>query len=92
MRTLRTAVILVLAIALPAAVLVAVLQDSLEVYKRGDDATALEKLRALVEQGDTDAQLRLGIMYAKGTGVPQDFAEAVNWYRLAAEKGDADTT
>lgn len=26
-------------------------------------------------------------MYEKGHGVPQDYAEAVKWYRLVAEKG-----
>ena len=29
-------------------------------------------------------------MYRRGQGVPQDYAEAVKWYRLAAEQGDAD--
>ena len=28
-------------------------------------------------------------MYAKGEGVPQNYAEAAKWYRLAAEQGDA---
>ena len=28
-------------------------------------------------------------MYADGRGVPQDDAEAIQWYRLAAEQGDA---
>ena len=28
-------------------------------------------------------------MYYKGQGVPQDDAEAVKWYRLAADQGDA---
>ena len=28
-------------------------------------------------------------MYGNGNGVPQDDAEAVKWYRLAAEQGDA---
>ena len=28
-------------------------------------------------------------MYENGQGVPQDKAEAVEWYRLAAEQGDA---
>ena len=99
MRALRTAVVLVLALALPAAVLVAVLQASLEVYNRGDnatalqvspevykrgaDATALGKLRALAEQGDAGAQSRLGIMYTKGTGVPQNVVLAHMWLNLA---------
>ena len=28
-------------------------------------------------------------MYANGQGVPEDDAEAVRWYRLGAEQGDA---
>jgi len=28
-------------------------------------------------------------MYANGRGVPQDAAEAVKWYRKAADQGDA---
>jgi hypothetical protein len=27
-------------------------------------------------------------MYARGEGVPQDYAEALTWYRLAAGQGD----
>jgi hypothetical protein len=29
-------------------------------------------------------------MYTNGMGVPEDYAEAVKWYRLAADQGDAD--
>ena len=36
-----------------------------------------------------NAQYNLGIMYYNGQGVPQDYAEAVKWYRLAADQGDA---
>ena len=28
-------------------------------------------------------------MYANGDGVPQDYAEAVKWYRKAADQGQA---
>ena len=28
-------------------------------------------------------------MYAEGQGVPQDYAEAVKWFRLAADQGNA---
>jgi len=35
-------------------------------------------------------QYNLGAMYEKGEGVPQDYKEAVKWYQLAAEQGDAD--
>lgn len=30
------------------------------------------------------------MIYLKGNGVPIDYKEAVKWYRLAAEQGDAD--
>lgn len=29
-------------------------------------------------------------MYAQGKGVPKDYVEANRWFRLAAEKGNAD--
>jgi TPR repeat protein len=58
-------------------------------YERGDDATAIEAITRLAEQGDADAQSRLGRMYNFGDNVPQSFAEAARWYRLAAEQGDA---
>jgi len=31
----------------------------------------------------------LGILYDKGQGVPQDYAEAVKWFRKAEEQGNA---
>lgn len=43
----------------------------------------------LVRQGHADAQFNLGVMYREGKGVPQDYAEAVRWYRLVAEQADA---
>ena len=38
---------------------------------------------------DAGAQFNLGVMYANGEGVLKDEAEAVRWYRLAAEQGHA---
>ena len=40
-------------------------------------------------QGDAKAQYSLGYMYDFGEGVPQNDAEAVRWYRMAAEQGHA---
>ncbi len=36
------------------------------------------------QQGDADAQCRLGLMYANGRGVPQDYVQAYKWLNLAA--------
>ena len=50
---------------------------------------ALKELRPLAEKGDAQAQFKLGFMYDRGNGVPQDFQEAASWYRKAAEQGNA---
>jgi hypothetical protein len=42
------------------------------------------------EQGQAGAQYNLGLIYANGKGVRQDYEEAAKWYRLAAEQGHAD--
>jgi TPR repeat protein len=42
------------------------------------------------EQGDAEAQLALGYVYWNGKGVPQDYVQAVKWFRKAAEQGNAD--
>ena len=51
-------------------------------------AQELTDLRALAEAGDIEAQYNLGV-YAAGRGVSQDAAEAVTWFRRAAEQGHA---
>ena len=38
----------------------------------------------LAKQGNADAQSYLGFMYHSGNGVPQDYNEAMKWFRLAA--------
>ena len=40
-------------------------------------------------QGEAGAQYNLGFMYQNGEGVPEYDAEAVKWFRLAADQGDA---
>jgi len=49
-----------------------------------------EELQPLAEQGYAEAQNNLGMMYYFGDGVPQDYQEAVKWYRKAAEQGQAE--
>jgi uncharacterized protein len=55
-------------------------------YKKAPFAKSLRKLAG---QGDAESQSRLGYMYYQGQGVPQDYAEALKWYRLAAAQGYA---
>ena len=39
------------------------------------------------EQGDEEAQYNLGLMYADGRGVRQDYVEAYAWISTAAVEG-----
>ena len=56
-------------------------------YGRGDYETALREWRPLAERGNAKAQYYLGLMYAEGQGVPQNYGEAAKWWRKAAELG-----
>ncbi|MBN35132.1 MAG: hypothetical protein CMM46_10230 [Rhodospirillaceae bacterium] len=62
--------------------------DGLAAYDRGDYGTAFEEFLPLAEQGDAWPQILLGAMYYFGEGVEKDYAEAMKWYLLAAEKGN----
>ena len=65
-------------------------QKGLEAAKKGDFETTVREWKPIAEQGDAKAQFNLGVMYAKGQGVTQDYKEAEKWYRKAAEQGYAD--
>jgi uncharacterized protein len=53
------------------------------------DSAPARCMRRDALSGKAYAQAALGDMYRKGTLVRQNHAEAVKWYRLAAEQGDA---
>ncbi len=48
----------------------------------------IDELINTADQGDAFAQFYLGGMYYHGQGVPQDYKEAVKWYKKAGENGD----
>lgn len=48
----------------------------------------LENLSKKARAGDTKAQLRMGLAFEFGQGVQKDSAEAMRWYRMAADRGD----
>ena len=64
-------------------------EDGMAAYDRKDYTTAVEKFMTAAEQGDADAQVYLGHMFADGLGVAQNYAKAVRWYKLAADQGYA---
>lgn len=51
-------------------------------------ASRLHAIRPMAETGDAEAQNILGMLYTGGYGVPQDYAEALKWFELAAAQGD----
>ena len=64
-------------------------EKGLNAYNIGDYATSLAEWVPLAEQGNSNAQYKLGVMYRQGTGVPFDNFEAVTWYLAAAKQGHA---
>ena len=52
-----------------------------------DDAEAVTWLRMAAEQSYADAQVGLGLLYARGDSVPQDYVVARMWFNLAAAQG-----
>lgn len=53
------------------------------------ESDAAKALRKKAEEGNPEAQYRLGTALMCGDGVLQDRAEAVMWYQKAAEQGNA---
>jgi len=66
------------------------LEDAVSALQRGDSALAAQLFRPLAEQGNPQAQIKLGWIYEKGQGVQQSDQEAVKWYRKAAGQGNAE--
>jgi len=50
---------------------------------------AIETVKTKAEDGDSESQLYLGLMFVSGMGVKEDPLAAVNWLRKSAEQGNA---
>ena len=83
---LACSLVVFLAIVIPAA---ADFPAGLAAYSHGDYATALKEWQPVAEAGDPNAQYNLGLLYARGQGVPQSYQKAAEWYQKAAEQGVA---
>ena len=53
-------------------------------------AKSLADLRKLADRGDAEAQFQMGVRYHNGEEVPQDDAQAIQWFQRAAEQGHVD--
>jgi TPR repeat protein len=54
----------------------------------GDYFSAFLSFKEAADANDHVAQFSLGVMYEEGWGVTKDHAEAVRWYRKAANQGN----
>ena len=54
---------------------------------RGAPAQSVVDLRKIADQGDADAQWQMGVRYHNGENLPQDDAQAMQWFLRAAEQG-----
>src|SRR5579863_628581 len=67
-------------------------QATREIHPRETNPEFETELLRAGQLGSVFAQRALGVMYATGEwSGPKDLAEAARWYRLAAEKGNAES-
>jgi TPR repeat protein len=59
-------------------------------YNRGDVATAYALLKQEADRGDSDAEVNLGYLYARGQGVAMDQVAAFHLYDLSAQQGNGE--
>lgn len=62
-------------------------EEALALYREEQFADAFDALSPLAEAGNAEAQFVLGLMYANGQGVEQNYYLAGKMYRLAATQG-----
>jgi TPR repeat protein len=62
-------------------------EEGKQAYLSQNYELALEILKPLALEGNSQAQITLGLMYDYGQGVEKDPSESIKWYRMAAEQG-----
>jgi TPR repeat protein len=67
--------------------LLLVLCASVQLRGQQNDTNSIESIKADAQKGNARAQYDFGNCYYNGAGVPQDYAEAVKWFRKAADQG-----
>ncbi len=58
--------------------------------KKNDNETYFEKCKREAENGNVEAQYKLGLCYKNGEGTAKDSAKAYTWFQKAAEAGYLD--
>ena len=86
-RSLAGVLTLVATLAIPA--MAGPLEDGADAYRTQDYAKAAQLWQPPAEQGNAEAQYRLGTLYAEGKGVERNDATAFMWMQRAATQGNA---
>jgi TPR repeat protein len=76
-----------LACALLAAPALADIEDARDLMEEGRFEEAREALWPAARSGNAEAEELIGVMYALGLGVEQDYVRAFDWYLRASMKG-----
>jgi uncharacterized protein len=67
-----------------------ILLSAVFIYEKAyNNDPTLDELKLLANQGDIDAQNKLGSAYYNGKGVEKNIAEALRWFTQSAQKGYA---
>lgn len=62
-------------------------QQAMEAFEKGEYATTYRLFKQLADQGVSDAQYNLGLMYQDGIVVPQNKTMAKQYFEQAAKQG-----
>jgi TPR repeat protein len=66
------------------------LQRAMALRMKGDFTAMIKEMSTLADKGYARAQHKMGWIYERGLGVPQDYQKAKEWYTKAATNGDVD--
>lgn len=58
--------------------------ESAQKYYKG----AFEKFKKLEDEGDDNLKYKIGVMYLKGLGVPENLSEAINYFKESMDFGN----
>jgi len=64
--------------------------SAMDLYNHSKFGEARPAFVDLAKSGSAEAKVYLGVIYAKGQGVPQDYVEAQKWFILAGDPGNKD--
>jgi TPR repeat protein len=68
---------------------VAGFDEGIAAYQANNMPLAYKEFLAAAEEGHSDSQFNVGLMYERGIGIGQDEKEAIVWYRKSAMQGNA---